>query len=123
MHICAFYVIRFYKKGVYKNEDLFSKHNSTKKLFKTNVKKTNEEKSQFLEKNNNNQLVFKGDKGALTGMALGAVVGLGVAALTIATGGLAAVVAAAGGATAVAAGGAGVGAQVGGIIGGLTSDD
>ena len=108
---------------MYKNEDLFSKHNSTKKLFKTNVKKTNEEKSQFLEKNNNNQLVFKGDKGALTGMALGAVVGLGVAALTIATGGLAAVVAAAGGATAVAAGGAGVGAQVGGIIGGLTSDD
>ena len=71
------------------------------------LKKTNEVKSQFLEKNNNNQLAFKGDKGALT----------------IATGGLAAVVAAAGGATAVAAGGAGVGAQVGGIIGGLTSDD
>ena len=87
------------------------------------LKKTNEVKSQFLEKNNNNQLAFKGDKGALTGMAGGAAVGLGVAALTIATGGLAAVVAAAGGATAVAAGGAGVGAQVGGIIGGLTSDD
>ena len=47
-------------------------------------------------KNNNNQLAFKGDKGALTGMAAGAAVGLG---------------------------GAGVGAQVGGIIGGLTSDD
>lgn len=57
------------------------------------LKKTNEVKSQFLEKNNNNQLVFKGDKGALAGMAVGA------------------------------AGGAGVWAQVGGIIGGLTSDD
>ncbi len=83
------------------------------------LKKVNEKQSQISD---NNQLVFKGDKGALKGMAAGAVIGLGAAAITIATGGLAALVAA-GGASAVAAGATGIGAQIGGIIGGITSDD
>lgn len=89
----------------------------------TKLKKINEAKPQVTDKINNKQLAFKGDKGALAGMAAGALIGAGAIAVTIATGGLAAVVAAAGGAGTVIAGGAGAGAQLGGIIGALTSDD
>ena len=67
----------------------------------------------------NNQIAFKSDAGALKGMFLGALAGLGAVAVVIATGGLAGVVAA-GGAACALGGGAGVGAQVGGIIGGLS---
>ena len=73
-----------------------------------------------LPKTNNQQISFKSDSGALKGIAAGALVGLGAAALIVATGGLAAAVAAVG-ATGVAGAGAGLGAQVGGIIGGLAS--
>lgn len=70
--------------------------------------------------NNPSQISFKSDKGALIGMGIGALAGIGAAALIVATGGLAAAVAAVG-ATGVGAAGAGAGAQIGGIIGGLTS--
>ncbi len=76
--------------------------------------------NQNLQRTNSRQISFKSDKGALKGMAAGALVGLGAAALIVATGGLAAAVAAVG-ATGVAGAGAGLGAQVGGIIGGLAS--
>lgn len=71
--------------------------------------------------NNISQPSFKSDKGTLIGMGVGALTGLGITALIIATGGLAAAVAAVG-ATGVGAAGAGAGAQVGGIVGGLASD-
>ena len=74
------------------------------------------------EARNTTQPTFKGDKGALIGMAAGAATGLGAALLVVATGGLAAAVAAVG-VAGVAGASAGAGAQVGGIIGGLASDD
>lgn len=70
--------------------------------------------------NNISQPSFKSDKGTLIGMGVGALTGLGLTALIVATGGLAAIVAPVG-ATGVGAAGAGAGAQVGGIIGGLAS--
>ena len=51
---------------------------------------------------------FKSNKGALFGMGVGAILGIGAAALVVATGGLAAAVAAVG-ATGVGAAGAGIG--------------
>ncbi len=72
--------------------------------------------SQKIQNRNVSQPSFKGDKGALAGMLGGALLGLGIVAVTIATGGLAGAVAAVG-ATAVGAAGAGAGAQVGGIAG------
>lgn len=69
-----------------------------------------------------NDVNFKSDKGAAVGILAGALVGLGAAALVVSTGGLAAAVAAVG-TTGVAGAGAGLGAQVGGIIGGLATKD
>ena len=69
----------------------------------------------------NNPVAFKGDRGALVGMFSGALIGVGAAALVVATGGLAAAVAAVG-ATGVATAGAGAGAQIGGIVGGLIEE-
>lgn len=63
---------------------------------------------------------FKGDGGALRGMLYGAGVGLAAAAVVVLTGGAAAV-----GLPAVTAlgAGAGLGAEGGGIIGGLADND
>ena len=71
---------------------------------------------------NKSDVNFKSDKGAAVGILAGALVGLGAAALVVSTGGLAAAVAAVG-TTGVAGAGAGLGAQVGGIIGGLATKD
>lgn len=85
------------------------------------LKKTNEVKSQFLEKNNNNQLVFKGDKGAVIGILSGAALGAGIAAATVLTGGLAGVVAAVG-LTGTIGAGAAAGTHIGGIAGSIIED-
>jgi basic membrane lipoprotein Med (substrate-binding protein (PBP1-ABC) superfamily) len=71
---------------------------------------------------NMSSVTFKSDKGAAVGVLTGAIVGLSTAALVIATGGLAAAVAAVG-ATGVVGASAGLGAQVGGIIGGIATKD
>ena len=89
---------------------------------KQKVQNINKSQNTLSSNNYNSHPNFRSDRGALIGMAAGAVIGAGAIAITIATGGLAAVVAAAGGATGVIAGGAGAGAQIGGIIGGLTSE-
>ena len=94
-----------------------SQHTPVRKLSAQNGLTNN---NPNLTRTNNQQISFKSDKGALKGIAAGALVGLGAAALIVATGGLAAAVAAVG-ATGVAGAGAGLGAQVGGIIGGLAS--
>lgn len=77
-------------------------------------------KSDSFEKTST--ISFKGDKGAFWGVIGGALTGATIAAITVATGGLAAVVAAVG-TTGTIVGGAAAGTHLGGIIGGLTSDD
>jgi hypothetical protein len=77
-------------------------------------------KQDSFEKSAN--VAFKGDKGAAMGIFGGALAGAALAALTVATGGLAAVVAAVG-STGTIVGGAAAGTHIGGIIGGLASDD
>lgn len=66
---------------------------------------------------------FKGDKGAVIGVIGGFAAGAAVTALTIATGGLAGVVAVVGGAGSTTLLGGAVCTHIGGIIGGLLSDD
>lgn len=66
-------------------------------------------------------VTFKGDKGALIGIATGAAVGAGIAAVTILTGGLAGVVAAVG-AGGTILGGAAAGTHIGGITGSIIED-
>lgn len=85
------------------------------------LKKTNEVKSQLPEKNNNNQLTFKGDKGAVIGILSGAALGAGIAAATILTGGLATAVAVVG-VTGTIGAGAAAGTHLGGIAGSIIED-
>ena len=64
---------------------------------------------------------FKGDRGAVIGMAAGFLAGAGLTALTIATGGLAGIVAAVGAGATTVAGGAAC-THLGGIAGGLLEE-
>jgi len=81
---------------------------------KKNIKSCKSEQLKYI----NNQTVpsFKGDRGAIAGMAGGFVAGAALTALIIATGGLAGVVAAVGAATTTVAGGAAC-IHLGGIAG------
>ena len=87
------------------------------------LRKINREKIDLPEQNLNRKdvpqedsVAFKSNKGALIGILGGAVTGLAIAAVVVATGGAAAVPA-----LTVLGAGAGAGAQVGGITGGLIS--
>ena len=94
-----------------------------KSCAKMQLKNVNTFKVAPLSETKNGLVSFKGDKGALIGMGVGALTGLGLAVLTIATGGLAGLVAAAGSATSVIGSATGLGANIGGILGGLSEED
>lgn len=97
--------------------------NSTNKTTPARRLASTQRRNEVLQYNrktdfNSQSVNFKGNRGALIGMAKGAAIGGGIAGIAILSG-LMAPILAGGGALAFLLGSAGFGSQIGGIIGGI----